>query len=256
VRLLISLIAVLAVAGMVWLLVGGQGGRAEPLPAAAEAGSPSEERPTAAAALDGEAAPRTERAPVLQPQLTEGEVVYRIRVMRAGTGEPIAGAKVYWLPPTVDTGNLPAEDGELADGDFAALVVRRGESRTTDAGGEVAVPGRRKGVTVYGYAGSLYGYGYFREPEAEAKAPPKDLVLELAEDRTLLARAVDTLGQPLQGITILMEAAGGPSAHGTYLQPTGADGLTSLRHAQVMLEGAKSLSLAARGIGRADRRQL
>jgi hypothetical protein len=230
-RLALGVIVALAVAVLLWHWRGNDA--APELPPAA---TPTEER----APPPSEVAPPTataERAALETPaaDVADNAFLYRLRVVQAGTNEPVAGATVRWLHAGWDRSELTDADNELVQKDYEAFLVRFGSAATTAANGRATIAGPRSGMDVLARSDELFGRGHLSSvrhtpgrSEPEPIAPDQEFTIEVRADRTLWVRTVDASGQPVAGVEVALISG----RVRWVLGPSDAGGLMRQRHAQ------------------------
>jgi hypothetical protein len=164
-----------------------------------------------------------------------------VRVVRFGTGEPVAGAEVWSVPPDFDWQKLDPEERarqQLLVGDQEAWVRHFGRLARTDAAGGCRVECGRRGTTIVARDGDAFGRGHLR--------PDADGVLEivLRPDHTLTVEVRTHDGRAAAGVTVVVESVDPPehaNVHTWHLNATDEHGAVVVRHAQTFAGDAASL---------------
>lgn len=183
-----------------------------------------------------------QRAAVEAPAIESDQFLYRVRVVRDDTGEPVAGATVRWLPMAAYR-TLSTADRALQRQDEEALLVKLGQATTTGDDGRASILGPLQDLRVTARRDALFGTSGMTVQEFRPDGPPAtiapdtEFVVEVREDRTLTVRAIDDGGRPVAGANIVLRwsvtnADGSVDRYGENLGVTGADGLAHLRHFQ------------------------
>ncbi|MBL8738373.1 MAG: hypothetical protein JNL12_18225 [Planctomycetes bacterium] len=164
---------------------------------------------------------------------------FDILVVDAATQQPVADAEVVYSDATsrASMRALPIAEARLLLDDGELLARRFGRTARSDSSGRLQLWMERHGGLVCARVGSRYGEVRVRDGEPPALG--YRLLLELEE--RLLARVVDTAGNPVAGVPVGLRARSGepmPSAvsgQHDYLHrsvTSDANGLASFPHLQ------------------------
>ncbi len=142
-----------------------------------------------------------------------------VRVLRDGA--PAASVEVGWASAEA-LRRLPA-DGKAAKLDFTERVRAAGELARTDQAGELVIPALPSGSRIVAWDGVLLAFHDVKEDQTSP------IVLELAVDRTLLVRVLDTSGKPCANVPVLLEVQDGRNVY-PWKARTALQGLATFRH--------------------------
>ena len=170
----------------------------------------------------------------------------RIRVVRAGSGTPVPGARIYCLPPS------PRSSGNLGE-PLLAYARRKGTEVVADRDGVATLPYadnvfRACAVTDDGWFGRVTAKSGYQRSPADG-----DVVLSVEPDVTLQAVVRDPLGKPVPFAGVNVTAA--ESDYPVASARADDQGRVQLAHLQTYIEG-EQLRLQAVGFGGGGEAQL
>jgi hypothetical protein len=197
-----------------------------------------EDRPAAGSA-DGElaAADDVERSDQ-QPGIVVADgdpaadgATIRVRTVSADDGEPIPGALVRVLDVPVSERGAAENARSLAPGLHGLLAEATGWR--TGADGAVQVP-RPSGLLVVDASGD----GRYAQRLIDVDRPVAEVTLELALDRAVRARVVDSQGLPVADIPVVLQTRTSRWSRNEMLLRTDAKGRVRFAHAQAAMSRA------------------
>ncbi len=149
----------------------------------------------------------------------------RLRVIEAGTRQPVAFAEVF----VGDAGNEWRGRRRDADASHWAQILERDAAvRQADAQGLVSLPPVRRRLLIAGRAVGLFGVLVVTDRNTEP-------VLELHPDALLRVRVADARGEPRAGVRVALGADLGERVQRVAGAETGADGIAAIPHAQLFV---------------------
>ncbi len=223
----------LALAGTLFLILSRGTNRRDGEPertSSAQAAAAPEADQTAANELEAPAALEQAGETSIQPsersrseietEATPAAQAWTVRVLRDGA--LAANVEVGWASAEA-LKRLPA-DGKAAKLDFTERVRVAGELARTDQAGELVIRALPSGSRIVAWDGALLAFHDVREDEASP------IVLELAVDRTLLVRVLDTSGKPCANVPVLLEVQDGRNVFPWKARTAAPQGLATFRH--------------------------
>jgi hypothetical protein len=155
---------------------------------------------------------------------TAASAARRIRIVRADTDAPIAGARIHWATAR----EIEAKQAELLPHiavDVGTQIPLLGHELSSDAEGFVALPEVERTIWVAGQHGRLWASSYF------AGTGPLDDVLALFLDAPLFVQVVDADGVPRAGVPVAVNRSSARDERSNDVRITGRDGIATFEHA-------------------------
>lgn len=153
------------------------------------------------AARDEALIPDAVESGVTREAVVAGEAVFTIRVVEQGSGAPLPGAEL-WFMPWADVVDREIQNGRGASFDIEAAARSEGRAFPTDSLGEVHVPASDVLSIAVGRRGDLFGRVNLR-PRAGGEAE-----LPMRLDRTLILQTVDETGEPVGRVPVAIAKLG------------------------------------------------
>jgi len=155
----------------------------------------------------------------------------RVRAVTADSGDPIPGALVRVLDVPVSERSTAEDARFLAPGLHGLLAEAAGWR--TGADGAVQVP-RPSGLLVVDATGD----GRYAQRLIDVDRPVAEVTLELALDRAVRARVVDSRGLPVADIPVALQTRTSRWSRNDMVRRTDAQGRVRFAHAQVAMTRA------------------